>query len=89
MEERSRKEMETIVVKRGGKTKKVETDKLTEVLERMVELMEQIVDRVESLVEGQERLIVCGAEVNGIGIGGVFFFFFFSIVYCPLWQAIW
>ena len=57
-EERSGKEIETIVVKRGGKTKKAETDKLMEVLERMAESMERIADRVESLVEGQERLIV-------------------------------
>ena len=66
MEERSGKETEVIVVKRGGKTKKVETDKLMEVLERMAESMERIVDGVESLVEGQEKLI---EEQRSMGLG--------------------
>ena len=57
-EERSGKGEETIVVKRGGKTKKAEMDKLTEVLERMAESMERIADRVESLVEGQEKVLI-------------------------------
>ena len=65
-EERNGKEMEKIVVKRGGKTKKAEMDKLMEVLERMAESMERIADRVESLVEGQERLIV---EQRSMGLG--------------------
>ena len=65
-EERSGKAEETIMVKRGGRTKKAEMDKLMEVLERMVESMERIADGVESLVEGQERLIV-----EQVGIGGV------------------
>ena len=43
-EERSGKVEETIMVKRGGRTKKAETDKLTEVLERMAESMERIAD---------------------------------------------
>ena len=46
--------------------KKVEMDKLMEVLERMAELMERIADGVESLVEGQERLIV---EQRSMGLG--------------------